>query len=250
MIKIVHTSKNEASAAIADKLNGLGVKSEDTNAPTVLDVPTDFECDCLLVLSTHKSKNPGKMLTCHLPGNWSNADLGGRPKTLNIAPASMLKVLLEELKREGERIGWPCSLEADHHGPTCTVPIIFVEIGNDLEQWKDAVAADAVANAIVKMIDRVEKGSEKYDAFFGVGGGHYSRFTDFVLANNKAVGHIAPKYAIDLLEENDGEMFKQAIEKNVEKVEKVLVLKDEANAKQKEKVLALANKFGLECEMV
>jgi hypothetical protein len=45
-------------------------------------------------------------------------------------------------------------------------------------------------------------------------------------------------------------MFKQAIEKNIERVEKVVVLKDETNASQKEKVGWLAKLFGLGYEEV
>ncbi len=253
---ILFTSQNPASANIAGKLiagHGFrkaaenewergGVRLVDTHAPTVLDVPTDFETDCLLVLSTHRSKVPGKMLTAHVPGNWGNADMGGQPKTLNIAAASTLKILLQELKKAGDRIGWPVSLEADHHGPTCDVPILFVEIGNGEAEWADENAVEAVASAVTAVLDRMAK-RETFETVFGIGGGHYSKtFTKLVLETQLAVGHIVPKYAIDALDEGT---FSQAIEKNVEKVSKVLVSRDETNAAQREKVSALAAKFGI-----
>lgn len=250
---ILFTSENSASANIAAKLiagHGFGeaeggwerkgVRLIDTKAPTVLDVPTDFETDCLLVLSTHRSKVPGKMLTAHVPGNWGDAGMGGRPRTLNIAAASRLKILLQELKKEGDGIGWPVSLEADHHGPTCGVPILFVEIGNGESEWVDEKAAEAVANAVARFLDRK---NEAYETVFGVGGGHYPRtFTKLVLETPLAVGHILPKYAIESLDEGT---FRQAMEKNVEKVSKVLVSRDETNAAQREKVGMLAEKFGI-----
>jgi D-aminoacyl-tRNA deacylase len=256
---ILFTSENAASAGIAENLSakhGFMASGErewarndvllvDTRAPTVLDVPTGFETDCLLVLSTHRSRTPGRMLTTHVPGNWGEALMGGKPRTLNVAAASRLKTLLQELKKEGDRIGWPVSLEADHHGPTCGVPILFVEIGNGETEWRDTEAAEAVANAVARFLDRRD---ETYETAFGVGGGHYPKtFTRIVLETPLAVGHIAPKYAIDSL---DGDMFRQAVEKNVEKVAKVLVVKEETNAVQKKKVRELAVDMGLEVEEV
>jgi len=255
---LLFTSKNMASANIAKKLieeHGFveigkdrwehdDLMMIDTHAPTVLDVPTDFQTDCLLVLSSHKSKREGKALTAHVPGNWGAADMGGDPRTLNIAPASRLKTLMQELRREGERIGWDSSLEADHHGPTCSVPIMFVEIGNGEEQWEDEDAAAAVANAVMASVRR----EESFETVFGVGGGHYPRdFTKLVIESNLAVGHMAPKYAIESV---DAEMFRQAVEKNVEKVSKVLISKDETNGGQREKIAKLAEDYGTPVELV
>ncbi len=254
---ILFTSNNSASENIARMLIGKHgfvksgenewkrgpVRLVDTRAPTVLDVPTDFQ-EPILVLSTHKSRTPGKMLTAHVPGNWGDAGLGGEPRTLNVAPASRLKALIMELKKEGDRIGWPVSLEADHHGPTCGTPIMFVEIGNGEEQWKDGDAADAVANAVVASL----KNDADYETVLGVGGGHYSKaFTRLVLETGFAVGHIAPKYAIDGIDE---EMFRQAVERNTERVVKVVILKDEASAPQRQKIIGFAEKLGLPVELV
>jgi len=256
---VLFTSENPASRGIAEKLiagHGFGKTGEnewmrkgvrmiDTRAPTVLDVPVDFGTDCLLVLSTHRSRTPGRMLTAHVPGNWNAAELGGEARTLNIAAGSRLKTLLQELKRAGDGIGWPVSLEADHHGPTCEVPILFVEIGNGEAEWRDGNAAAAVAGAVARFLDRK---NEAYETVFGVGGGHYPKtLTRIVVETPLAVGHILPKYAIDAL---DGEMFRQAVEKNVEKVAKVLVVKDETNAAQREKVRSLAAGMGLRVEEV
>ncbi|MDD5171617.1 MAG: D-aminoacyl-tRNA deacylase [Candidatus ainarchaeum sp.] len=254
---ILFTSNNIASLNIAEMLIGKhgfekisenewrrgGVRMIDTKAPTVLEVPTDFK-EPILVLSTHKSKTPGKMLTAHVPGNWGEAGLGGEPKTLNIAPASRLKALIIELKKQGDGIGWPVSLEADHHGPTCDTPIMFVEIGNGEEQWRDESAAEAVANAVMASLDN----KETYGTVFGAGGGHYSKvFTKLVLETNLAIGHIAPKYAIDGMDEG---MFKQAVERGVEQVTKVVIIKDETSAPQRQKIKEFAEKSGLPVEII
>ncbi|MEM4248170.1 MAG: D-aminoacyl-tRNA deacylase, partial [Candidatus Nanoarchaeia archaeon] len=43
--------------------------------------------ELIIVASSHKSEAGIPMLNCHAPGNWSSADLGGKIKTLSIAPA-------------------------------------------------------------------------------------------------------------------------------------------------------------------
>lgn len=254
---LLFASKNQASRNIAEKLmeshefrkrrenewERRGIRLVETMAPTVLDVPTDFETDLILVLSTHKSKAGGKMLTAHFPGNWGEAKFGGMPKTLNTAWGSRLKTIIQELDSANSQ-NWPLFMEADHHGPTCDVPIMFVEIGSTEGEWNDLKAAEDVAGAVSKFIDR----EEEYESALGIGGGHYSReFTKVLLEGDLAVGHVAPKYALDDLDEA---MFMQAVEKNVEEVKKVLILKKETNSSQKKKVVGFAEKAGLEHEII
>lgn len=260
---ILFTSKNIASTNIAEKLiaeHGFvknetarsdmeewvfgGIRLIDTKAPSVLEVPADFDTDCIIVLSTHRSKIAEKIMTAHIPGNWGSADMGGKPRTLVPSPASRLKMLMQEIKREADRIGWKASLEADHHGPTGSTPMIFAEIGSGEGEWADQDAAGAMARAIMASVRR----DETFEAVFGVGGGHYPRlFTRMVLDGPAAVSHIAPKYVIDQI---DAEMFMQAVQKSVEKVSKVVVAKDETNAEQKRRMAELAEKAGLPCEFI
>jgi len=218
----------------------------DTCAATVLDVPTDFDTDYLLVLSSHKSKTAGKMITAHFPGNWGDAAYGGKPRTLNTAHCSALKLLVQSLVKSN-KTDWPVVIEADHHGPTPEndVPIIFVEIGSTEEEWSNEAAAESVADAISKSLAKDAKQiSTPHKFFFGIGGGHYAKeFTQLVLEGSYAVGHIAPKYAIDQLDE---EMFRQAIEKSVEPIKKAIVLKESTNKQHKEKIAALCKKYGVE----
>jgi len=255
---ILFTSKNIASKNIAEKLienHGFDKTEEnkwkcgetemiETNAETVLDVPTDYDTDLILVLSTHKSKAGGRMITAHFPGNWNDAKFGGTPKTLNVAYGSKLKLLIQELKEANSELDWPLFIEADHHGPTCNVPIMFVEIGSTEEEWKNEEAAEVVAKAVSEFL----KKDGKFESVLGIGGGHYSReFTKLLLESELAVGHVAPKYAIDQLDES---VFMQAIEKNVEKIEKVIILKKETNSSQKKKIIELVEKCGLTYELL
>ena len=252
---ILYTSNNIASRLIAQKLNALGpqIKPIDTKALTVLDVPTDFDTDCIIVLSTHKSKAGTPMLTAHFPGNWSKAQMGGEPRTLNVAHGGLLKRIIREMAAGNRTLGvnWPVYIEADHHGPLAKVPMIFVEIGSTEKEWSDENAVMVVAEAVNYAVSKQDIGNNtqnsKPETVFCVGGGHYAReFTKLVLEKDDiAIGHICPKYAIDSL---DDDTFRQAIEKNVDKVTRVLVLKDGTNAKQKEKVKMLCGKFEVRYE--
>jgi len=229
---VFYTSANIASKNIADALFSFcprGVEITDTKAASVLDLP-EIKSDYAVVLSSHKSKSAGRMITAHFPGNWAKADFGGMPKTLNIACASKLKEFVRSAAKLAAGTGWPVCVEADHHGPTPIKPIIFVEIGSTEAEWNDRRAADIVAEATARML----KSTASYEAAFGVGGGHYAKeFTDILLTSDLAIGHILPKYEIDHI---DYDVFSQAIERNVEKVNAVLLLKEQTNLRQKEKI--------------
>lgn len=252
MALVIYTSKNVASNSIAKKMIELGseIGPINTGAESVLSIPTEFDTDCLIVLSTHKSKSGNPMLTAHFPGNWDKAEMGGESRTLNVAHGELLKKIIAELDVANKRheLGWPVFIEADHHGPTSRVPIIFVEIGSTEKEWSDEKAAIVVAEAVNNVVAKTKNingtRNSKLETFFGIGGGHYAKeFTKLVLENDDfAIGHVCPKYAIDSLEEDT---FRQAIEKSVELVRKVLVLKESTNTGQKKKIKMLCEKSGV-----
>jgi len=206
----------------------------DTKAESVLDLPPIPEnVDYVVVLSSHRSNTTGKMITVHFPGNWNKADFGGEPRCLNIAYGSKVKEFIKSALPLAAKINWPVCMEADHHGPTPIKPIIFVEIGSSESEWSNKDAARVVAQATADML----KSRRIYNSVFAVGGGHYAyEFTRFLVESEMAIGHILPKYAIDDI---DNEMFEQAIRRNVENVNSVLILKDQANRRQKEKIMRL-----------
>jgi len=259
MPAILFTKNNEASAAIAKKIGEIAprpaIEPIETEAGTVLDVPTGYDTDCIIVLSTHKSRAGSPMLTAHFPGNWDRAGMGGEPRTLNIAHGTLLKKIIRELDAANRKHGlnWPLFIEADHHGPAAKVPIIFVEIGSTEKEWGNEkaamVVAEAVNNAIAKTKSGPDTGNPALETFFGVGGGHYAKeFTKLVLERDDfCMGHICPKYAIESLAEDT---FRQAIEKSVEPASRVLVLKESTNSSQKKKVKALCEGFGVGYEEI
>lgn len=244
MPAIIYTSRNIASKNIAETLFSFcpkGVEMVNTRAESVLEKP-EIDSDYLVILSSHKSKNPLKLITAHHPGNWGDADMGGEARKLNIAYGSRIKdfiIKAEELRREKGMTDWSVVIEADHHGPTIKKPIIFVEIGSTENEWKDKKAAEIVAEATAYMVRK----KEIYESFFAIGGGHYAKeFTSFIQTTPHAVGHILPKYMINEVSE---ELLLEGVEKNVEKVKGVVLLKEQTNLRQKEKIKSFCQKNSL-----
>lgn len=256
-------SENIASNNMALELMKLGFEQKtenewrhgnakliDTKFDRALNVPTDFEAGYLIVLSPHRSEAELRSLTAHIPGNWDRAEHGGQPRTLNIAFASMQKSILRKMHEKNAKYGFGFNVnyEVDHHGPTIGKPIIFVEIGSSENEWKNPLAAKIAAEVVFEATSENETENGKPETFFGVGGGHYApKFTKLALEKGMAFGHMLPKYRADSVAEDT---FRQAIEKNVEEVEKIMVDKKGVNKGQREKVEKLAKEFGVEISEV
>lgn len=252
--------ENVASSNIAKELVELGFeqKSEyewrrgsarlmDAKFDRALEVRTVFpEADYFIILSPHKSEANYRSLTVHIPGNWDSADHGGEPRTLNTSYASMQLALLRAMDSGNKKygLGFSVNYEVDHHGPTISKPIIFVEIGSSESEWKNPLAAKIIAEAVVSGLDNLEH----CENHFGVGGGHYAPlFTKHALENGTGFGHMLPKYRADSVAQDT---FAQAVEKNVEKLECILLDKKGVNQAQREKVERLADRFGVEIKRI
>ncbi|MEM2963422.1 MAG: D-aminoacyl-tRNA deacylase [Candidatus Anstonellales archaeon] len=240
MPAVVYSSTNQASLNIATALKeNFSLPSTqiiETNN-SVLEISCDLQTDYLIVPSTHKSERKIRTLSVHLPGNWGKAQMGGKDKTLNVAYASKMKDILVSIKSQVEDLGldWQVCLEVDHHGPTCSLPVIFVEIGSTSKEWGDKTAAEICAKAIVDGI----KSQKEYPTIFGVGGGHYAPlFSKIALESSEAVGHILPKYKVD---EIDYETFLQGIEKCVEKTQYVLIDWKGLDSSQRKKIITFCD---------
>lgn len=170
--------------------------------------------DYYIFASTHKSEKGIPALTVHTPGNWGAAEHGGKPKTLNIAYPSKIKLIADYLNKRVEELpGWRFSLEADHHGPTISKPIIFVEIGSTEKEWRNPKAGEIVAHAIINSINS----DTAYETYIGFGGNHYApKFSQLILNKNIAFGHIISSYALEDYG-IDEERVEQAFKKNLEK---------------------------------
>jgi D-aminoacyl-tRNA deacylase len=167
--------------------------------------------EIIIVPSSHKSEKGVKTLTCHVPGNWSSADMGGKERVLSIAPALYLRETLLELGDQKEKLNlkdFEVSLEVTHHGPSFSLPVMFVEVGSSESEWSNIEACKAVAKSIQKVITQKLK---KTKVAVGFGGGHYApTFTRRVFNKEISFGQICPKYQIHNLDEK---IVKQAFQR-------------------------------------
>ncbi len=256
-------AENHASDNISRELMGLGFEPSgegewkcgkarliDTKFDRSLNVPTDCEGDYFIVLSPHRSEMKLQSLTVHIPGNWDKAEHGGSPRTLNISYASMQKTLLQKMhwKNLKYNLGFNVNFEVDHHGPTISKPIIFVEIGSSEPEWKNPLAAKVIAESVFEAITEGGTRNSGQETFFGVGGGHYAPvFTRYAIEKGMAFGHMLPKYRADSIAEDT---FRQALEKNVEPPAAILLDKKGVNKEQREKIEKLANQYGIEIRRI
>lgn len=255
---ILFSSKVGASANIASHLFPLGFEQKandewlfektkllDTKVEKILDVPTDFETDYFIVLSTHRSEAKMRSLTVHIPGNWDSAEMGGKPRTLNISHPSMQRALLLRMREKNNKcgLGFNVNFEVDHHGPTISKPIIFVEIGSGEAEWGNPLAGKIIAESVFECVCKNEI-STASETFFGAGGGHYApKFTALASEKDYSFGHMLPKYKADSIA---ADTFSQALEKNLEKVEKIAMDKKGLSGEQKAKIKSLSNQFGMD----
>ena len=173
--------------------------------------------DFFILPTKHESASQKKCLTCHFPGNWDKADIGGKEKTLGIAYASFEKKLFINLNKNAT-LEYPATLECTHHGPFLTKPSIFIEIGSTKDDWIKPELGDIIARTIVETLKQKTK---IYKIYMGIGGQHYCyNFNKLLLEKDLALAHICPKYQLNSLTK---QMFQQAINNTFEKVEGIVI---------------------------
>ena len=178
-----------------------------------------FSPDLVIFLTKHQGGEGIRSLSCHAPGNWYAAEMGGSPKRLCVAPATMLKAAALALKAEAERLGWLFSIEVTHHGPLMDAPVMFMEIGSTAAEWPLPEAGKAVASAVVAMlfVPYTER-----RAVLLLGGGHYSHYAEKIqLQSEYCLGHACPKFMIPHL---DAGMVRQALERTLSSGKPIVLL--------------------------
>jgi len=187
----------------------------------------DLETDFYIFASKHRSESGRPTLTAHGIGNWGEDNsFGGKKKTLVPTSAIMPKNYLlglqgqkENGKNKAALAKYDVMLEVTHHGPFLGKPAVFIELGSSEEQWKDEIAAKAIADVIMNYT--FIEPTEQQKIAIGIGGGHYAQeFSKLVLRTDYALSHIVPEYA---LKDFDAEMLRKAISCTTEKVQEIVV---------------------------
>ena len=127
--------------------------------------------DEIVFLSRHSSRSGERCVCVHAIGNFGTAQLGGRDGMLvPVRPARLTQITRALVGNEERLETYRVSLEATHHGPYTRIPSVFLEIGSDMESWKDEGIADVIAKIVVETLQRP---IEAREACFGIGGNHY-----------------------------------------------------------------------------
>ncbi|VVC01180.1 D-aminoacyl-tRNA deacylase [uncultured archaeon] len=212
---------------------------------SIIEIVPDRQAEYYIYASTHKSESGKPSFTVHTQGNWGNADFGGRPRTLNIACPAKLKVALRKLKELSDAsLTWEACMEVDHHGPTLDAPVFFIEIGSTEKEWGVPAAGGIVARAIIAAVES----KEEFPCYVGFGGTHYtSKFTPIVLGSEKAIGHIISGYSLEGSGLDEGRV-RQALEKNVGKIEAVLLDWKGIKGGARKELIAMLEKLGVKWE--
>jgi len=202
-----------------------------------------FNPQAYIFLSTHRAESGIPALTAHVTGNFSTkAESGGNGRELGRADPALVKNYLRALAARKEEVeGYDITMEATHHGPTSLQkPVMFVELGATEKEWKDRHAARVVGEALLKSLTEKEIWSR---VALGFGGTHYPRkFTDMSVESDLAFSFVAPKHA---LEQVDEAMFGQMMQKTTAPV-RYAVVDWKGLGQHKQKILGLASQFGLE----
>lgn len=205
--------------------------------------------DFLIFASTHRSEKATPSLCLHAPGNWRDADLGGKPGKKCKTSAFVLKYLFQELDKNYQENKdklteeYQVTLEVTHHGPLIEMPCCFIELGSSEKQWQDKEAAKIIAKTILSLENYPNTHIDNWQAVIGVGGPHYApNFNKIQLNSHYAISHIIPEYALPLTES----MLKEAEQKTIENVKEVLIdWKGCGNSESRQNIINLLEKSGL-----
>ena len=203
----------------------------------------ELKPDICVVASRHASESGMVCLTTHTPGNFSVAEFGGDNRSLGISPALYLQAALKNLKKS-RSVAENCEIcfEATHHGPTqLPFPIMFVEVGSTVENWKSMTMCEIAADAVYETLTQEP---EKKEVAIGFGGGHYCR--KFSELKKFAMGHICPKYALEKIDEP---MIREMIERTKPRPTHALVEK-KGMGTEKQRILELLKKTDLKIGLV
>lgn len=187
-----------------------------TNGDTVFleHIDRKIYADLFIFASRHQSKAAVPTLSCHAPGNWAGADIGGKPSALCLAPALWLRQAYLAIVRNCLQ-GYEPIMEATHHGPFIEKPCFFIEIGSTEKEWNSIEAGNAVAKSLIEIFSNPGQNSindvtiNDVTVCIGIGGLHSCHdFNKAVQLHNIAVGHICPKYNLHALSK---EMLQHAV---------------------------------------
>jgi D-aminoacyl-tRNA deacylase len=215
---------------------------------TLESLDRDYPDACSFIfLSKHRSDSQIPTLTCHCTGNFAYNPYGGNPKEIAISYPSLQRAYLKAITAARNKVPeYDVIIEATHHGPTSLKkPVLFVELGSSEKQWGDRNAAGTICETLLEMLG---SGIERCKTVgIALGGTHYpSKFNKLLLESDFGLAAVASKHNLEAIDE---QMLDQMIEKSVEKVTHI-VLDSKGLGSQRERIMKIAEKTGLEIHKV
>lgn len=214
-------------------------------------IPEIRYTDFIIFATKHQSAAKVPSLSVHAPGNWRNADFGGKPGKICKTSAPALKFLFQKLNENAKsmmpELEHNITLEVTHHGPLIEkIPCCFIEIGSSSENWKNKKLGEIIAKTISDFQDF--KPDKKIKTAIAIGGPHYApNFSKIQLSSssNIAISHIIPEYALPLTEN----MLKEAIEKTMEHTDLIILdWKGCGNSESRQQIISMIEKTGISHE--
>jgi D-aminoacyl-tRNA deacylase len=205
------------------------------------ELANNIDCDILIFATKHESTAGKDSLCVHAPGNWNGNELGGKEQTLCISPALLIREAYLHMKKQVAD-GFEITVEQTHHGPSVTKPIMFIEIGSNIDAWQDSYAGSIIAETIFYIcnITLVER-----ECVLVFGGGHYNQATNKILEQTElCVGHSCAKFHLEKLTKD---VVLQGISKSIPEASFVVIdWKSLGNEQQKRPLLDILDELDIE----
>lgn len=255
---VIYSKKDQAGKNIAEQLKHhflpqvpiIEFSKETINLEDVDNDERLKNTELIIFASKHQSEKGGKTLSIHAPGNWRNADYGGKASKVCSTSSLAIKYLFQKLNENAKSANsdYQVTLECTHHGPLISKPCLFIEVGATEEQWNDKNAAAIVAKTMADFQNF--KINKQIKTAVGIGGPHYCpNFNKIQISNesNIAISHIIPEYALPLTES----LITEAINKTKEHTDLIILdWKGCGNSESRTKLIELLNKLGLEYKRI
>ncbi len=192
----------------------------------------EIKADVFIFATTHRSKSNINSLSVHPIGNWNEAKLGGKEKTLVLSPSNYLKQAFKIIN-EKQLENYEYTTEATHHGPYLETPTMFIEIGSGQKQWEDKKAGKIIADTIMETTKSVKE--NRSAVLFG--GTHYNiEVNKILLQTNMGISHVCPKFQIDNL---DKETILQSFKKSYPEAKLAIIDWKGASKEQRDKLIQI-----------
>ena len=189
------------------------------NIDKELELALSTSLESIIFITKHDSKSGKPSFSVHTQGNWNKNELGGNPQEIATCPVILKHLLFRALQVQNnlQTEGFDVINECTHHGPSISIPSVFIEIGSTKNEWSRQDAGAVLAHSIETSLqayggEELPLKKKPPKTIIGFGGTHTcSNFTRLVTEDKIYLSHVCPEYALDTLEP---QLILQAIQKS------------------------------------